>query len=122
MLNKNNFKYWILPVFILISIAGTVNYKHIKELENILDFESKPIVQEEVIDNKEPNFKFDHFNEHEILLEIVANSPGYIYYRDTVTDVMYMAIENNDGLTVMLEPDTGKPLTYTRYLELYKGE
>lgn len=47
----------------------------------------------------------------------------YFYYRDTVTDVMYVVKDGTQeaGLTVMLDPNTGLPLTYTNWLE-YKEE
>lgn len=35
------------------------------------------------------------------------------YYEDKATHVMYMKC--NTGLTVMLDPETGKPLTRERY-------
>lgn len=53
------------------------------------------------------------------------------YYVDVVTDVLY--IWNSDtafsaygygvggGLAVMLDPETGLPLTYTRYMEIYNN-
>lgn len=53
------------------------------------------------------------------------------YYVDVVTDVLY--VWNSDtgtsiygygiggGLTVMLDPESGLPLTYTRYMELYNN-
>lgn len=49
------------------------------------------------------------------------------YYRDKVTDVLYIkafctsatGYAGAGGLSVMLDPDTGKPLTYTRYMEMY---
>ena len=49
------------------------------------------------------------------------------YYRDIVTDVLYIKVyctsaagyAGAGGLSVMLDPDTGKPLTYTRYMEMY---
>lgn len=49
------------------------------------------------------------------------------YYRDKVTDVLYIKVyctsaagyAGAGGLSVMLDPDTGKPLTYTRYMEMY---
>lgn len=49
------------------------------------------------------------------------------YYRDKVSDVLYIKVfclshtgyAGAGGLTVMLDPDTGKPLTYTRYMEMY---
>ena len=42
-------------------------------------------------------------------------------YREVYTDVMYMesAYEHGIGLTVMLDPATGLPLTYTNYVENY---
>lgn len=54
-----------------------------------------------------------------------------MYYRDKVTDILYMRFyyisgyagsgAEAGGLTVMLEPDSGKPLTYTRYMEMYSA-
>lgn len=38
------------------------------------------------------------------------------YYRDTVTDVMWIKYKNN--LTMILDPNTGLPLTYSDYLEI----
>lgn len=69
----------------------------------------------------------------ESLLETVFSQPdpdnrGRItYYRDKVSDVLYIKVfclshtgyAGAGGLTVMLDPDTGKPLTYTRYMEMY---
>lgn len=44
----------------------------------------------------------------------------FTYYREITTDVMYICYEENrkGSLTVMLDPETGLPLTYNRYLEL----
>lgn len=54
-----------------------------------------------------------------------------MYYRDKVTDILYMRVYyisgyagsgvGAGGLTVMLEPDSGKPLTYARYMEMYSA-
>lgn len=51
------------------------------------------------------------------------------YYRDKVTDVLYVKVfslsatgyAGAGGLSVMLDPDSGKPLTYARYMELYSA-
>lgn len=45
---------------------------------------------------------------------------GYTYYRDTVTDVMYIWrwSTNRGGLTEMSDPETGMPLKYERYKQL----
>lgn len=47
---------------------------------------------------------------------------SFSIHRDPVTDVLYLASKTGSagGLTVMLDPVSGSPLTYQRYLELYK--
>lgn len=72
--------------------------------------------------------------QNECLMELVSQqSPSsspiayFAYYRDVVTDVMYMnsyhigSSVSAGGLTVMLDPDSGKPLTYARYMDLYSA-
>ena len=46
---------------------------------------------------------------------------GFCVYRNTVTDVLYLWrwSANRGGLTEMSDPETGLPLTYERYTELY---
>lgn len=54
-----------------------------------------------------------------------------MYYRDKVTDILYMRVyyisgyagsgAGSGGLTVMLDPDSGKPLTCTRYMKMYSA-
>lgn len=54
-----------------------------------------------------------------------------MYYRDKATDILYMRVyyisgyagseAGAGGLTVMLELDSGKPLTYTRHMEMYSA-
>ena len=70
--------------------------------------------------------------QNECLMELVSqqsttSSSRIAYYRDVVTDVLYMSSYHVGssvsvgGLTVMLDPDSGKPLTYARYVELYSA-
>ena len=70
--------------------------------------------------------------QNECLMELVSqqfptSSSRIAYYRDVVTDVMYMnsyhigSSVSAGGLTVMLDPDSGKPLTYARYMDLYSA-
>lgn len=44
----------------------------------------------------------------------------FAIYVEEVTDVMYMSryCSQKSGLTVMLDPETGKPLTLKRYKEI----
>lgn len=44
----------------------------------------------------------------------------FTYYRETTTDVMYICYEEyrKGSLNVMMDPETGLPLTYSRYMEL----
>jgi len=53
-------------------------------------------------------------------MEYVGVDDHFRYYRDTITDVIYIKYESGQaaGLTVMLDPETGLPLTYMRYMEL----
>lgn len=70
--------------------------------------------------------------QNECLIELISRqsptSNGRIaYYRDVVTDVMYMNFHHigssvsAGGLTVMLDPDSGKPFTYARCMDLYSA-
>ncbi|MBQ8245808.1 MAG: hypothetical protein IJZ42_01630 [Lachnospiraceae bacterium] len=60
-------------------------------------------------------------------MELVGRSSEgrFFYYRDTVTDMMFLfcrsstANSQGGGLTLMLDPETGLPLTYDRYMEIY---
>ena len=61
-------------------------------------------------------------------MELVGeSSEGYFkYYRDTTTDVLYIKQAQKigyagiGGLTVMLDPETGLPMLYDKYIELYE--
>ena len=46
---------------------------------------------------------------------------GVHHYRDTTTNIMYLYDSGfkSGGYTVMPDPETGLPLTYDRYLEIY---
>lgn len=61
------------------------------------------------------------------LVEIPIQTSEYImdacyFYKDPVTDVVYMQYQGHHtdgGLTVLLDPDTGLPLKYDKFSELY---
>lgn len=45
------------------------------------------------------------------------------FYKDPVTDIVYIQFKgaySEGGLTYLPDPDTGLPLKYERFLELYK--
>ena len=56
-----------------------------------------------------------------------SSDGNFSYWRDMATDVLYIRFRDSSGyaghggLTIMLDPSTGLPLTYTRYMELYSG-
>lgn len=54
---------------------------------------------------------------------IDTSNATYDCIREVATDVMYLKYKGRyaGGLTVMLDPETGLPLTYTRYVEIYKA-
>ena len=66
-------------------------------------------------------------------LELVAdNGDGFTYYRDRITDGLFVCRTITRGtssgrgvglsLTPVPDPETGKQITYTRYLELYNAQ
>ena len=44
----------------------------------------------------------------------------FYLYRETTTDVLYVARERDGTLTPMLDPETGLPLTYKVWQEKYQ--
>ena len=56
--------------------------------------------------------------------EILTFNQDISIYRDVITDVIYVRYRGfrEGDLTVMLEPETGKPLTLTKYMEIYKAK
>lgn len=77
--------------------------------------ESNPSVQ---LDSNEENNDFSFQMEP---LYVSGISDVFTVYRNTVTDVLYLWISDTyrGGLTEMSDPETGLPLTYARYMELY---
>lgn len=53
-------------------------------------------------------------------IQCVSAMGPYDFLREEVTDVMYLRCTSVSGLTVMLDPETGLPLTYARYIEIYE--
>lgn len=62
------------------------------------------------------------------MIEIPVQTSWYAaeachFYKDPVTDIVYMQFNgaySKGGLTYLPDPDTGLPLKYERFLELYK--
>lgn len=59
----------------------------------------------------------------------VRTDPYYAYYRDRVTNVMYVWVANSKeynssvgGFSVMLDPATSGPLTYEKWCQYTSGE
>ncbi len=48
--------------------------------------------------------------------------PVFCFYREPVTDVIYFEKRTAGGMTVMMNPITGKPLTYTDYCAMKGGK
>lgn len=69
--------------------------------------------------------EFEAF-EMELVGKCVVSNSGdiFYYYRETTTNVMYVTRYDYHagGLTVMLNPETGLPLTYDRYMEIYDSK
>lgn len=81
-------------------------------------------------DSLEPIKDVEDKKTKELGLELVAdNGDGFTYYRDRVTDGLFVCrTETNSGrgvglsITPVPDPETGKQITYTKYLELYNAQ
>ena len=51
--------------------------------------------------------------------EKIHNENSVSFYRETSTDVMYV-LYHGAGITVMMDPQTGGPLTYDNWVKNYK--
>lgn len=63
--------------------------------------------------------------EGEIIMSFVTDAGNdFSLYREVYTDVMYVKTQKYGGsersITIMLDPETGKPLTYSNWLK-YKN-
>lgn len=53
---------------------------------------------------------------------------AFYFYKETITDVVYVrclqkaGYAGAGGLTVLSDPETGLPLTYARYIEIYNNQ
>ncbi len=95
-----------IGVFIVADNMSTANASA-KENTSVESTE-KPVV--ETTNKLIPNSNF----------EMISTNEGvFTYYRDKVTDVMFICYDEYDsgGLIEMHDPNTGLPLTYQRYLE-----
>lgn len=60
----------------------------------------------------------------ELSKQTFSNGTKICYYKETVTDVVYISFSNHQEgkhITALLDPNTGLPITYTRYVELHEG-
>ncbi len=73
-------------------------------------FENQTVTDQTVTENEEI------FN---IQLLEKDDVPRMELYRDRNTDVLYILYDIRAGLTEMHDPETGLPLTYERYKEMY---
>lgn len=50
-----------------------------------------------------------------------SNDGKFVFFRDPISDVLYIWRKSgySGGLTVMLDPESGLPLTYSRYISIY---
>lgn len=99
-----------IGVFIVADNMSTANASA-KENTSVESTE-KPVV--ETTNKLIPNSNFERVSEDELF---------FTYYRDKVTDVMYICYDEYDsgGLLEMHDPNTGLPLTYQQYLEYQKS-
>lgn len=82
----------------------------------------------EVHHASESTNKTSAVEESRVGMEKMGSAGNFTYYRDTSTDVMYLWCSERGynagygGLTVMVNPKTGLPLTYSDWIEFKDGE
>ena len=109
---KNKFAAFLLALILLCSFLGGCAPK-----ETTTNNEGEQVVVVEG-DNFTPKQVASFYDsEHDTT---------YIYLKDEITNVMYLCMEEDsrlngydgtNGLTVMMDPETGGPLLYDRWLE-----
>lgn len=65
----------------------------------------------------------EKFSDSLFHMERVGCDANFEFYRDPVTDVLYIRLSGygETGLITMQDPETGLPLTYSRYLDLHNN-
>ena len=93
-------------------VSGNMESSNTSAQNTNIESTGKPAV--ETTNKLIPNSNFEMVSENELF---------FTYYRDKVTDVMYICYDEYDsgGLLEMHDPNTGLPLTYEKYLE-YQNE
>ena len=89
-------------------VSGNMESSNTSAQNTNIESTGKPAV--ETTNKLIPNSNFEMVSENELF---------FTYYRDKVTDVMYICYDEYDsgGLLEMHDPNTGLPLTYQQYLE-----
>lgn len=114
------FKFTLIISLLLLSVLFVLNSCNSSVVEN-------PQSTSNPHPETTPSLPQDESIEPFEIEQVGESSDGNIdFFRDITTDVLYVRYADTrmyaglGGLTIMLDPETGLPLTYTRYMELYK--
>ena len=114
--NNQSRPNFLLPVITLLLIAMSIffmlNFQNSKGRQPPAEPTTS---QTEPLSNDAPANLFS--------MERVGYDSNFELYRDPVTDVLYLRLSgyNETGLITMQDPETGLPLTYSHYVELYNN-
>ena len=107
---KNKFK--IVAFFLAIICVGTIAYGCGKSDSNTEITDSTPITMI-TASATQASFIFEKVYSDGI--------NGLVIYQEKTTDTLFLELDgyNSGGIAQMLDPETGKPLTYSVWLEKY---
>ncbi len=108
-------KIIITLAFIITIIASFAVGCHASET-NTADISGATTITAEAAESK--------FELVQVSIQSLDSRSDVSYYREASTDVVYMLYDgyNSGGLTVMLDPETGKPLTYENWKANYQNK
>lgn len=106
---KNKFK--IVAFFLAIICVATIAYGCGKSDTKTESTDFIPTMTASAAEVSDVNFGFEE----------VYYTQGFTIYRETSTDALFVRHYSSHagGLCQMLDPETGKPLTYSVWLEKY---
>ena len=111
---KNKFK--IVAFFLAIICVATIAYGCGKSDSNTEITDSTPItmITASAADVSEVNFEFEAI--------YLPHGGRHHVYREITTDTSWVHKNPAGGISQMFDPETGKPLTYTVWLEKYANK
>jgi len=114
-MNKNNAIFDLIEAIMCILLAASLVITLLMAFAAVIKTEEN---EDKIIASI--NGGMEAVGSYEGIKQSAREKDRFTYYRETTTDVMYICYEEyrKGSLTVMMDPETGLPQTYSRYMEL----